>query len=384
MRFHARTHATAAVAALVLIAGAASAWAQPDPDLGAPLGPDAAPAPAPAPAPPVDAAPPAPPDAGLTIDDLGPEFGQPELRVAASPRQVVLGDRFTLIVTVVHRTDVTVNLPEPLELGPAFEIRRRDERSRPRGDGKLEREWQFEVIAWGLGDVAVPPIELTFVLAGRAAVIVSPPVRLTVTGMLGDDIDQTKARGLAPPRLLRRRDWWLALVVGAGVGAVVAVVVIAALVRRRRRRPVVIGADGRARPVRLDDAATEAVRALDALAASGQLETDPRAAGLRMGEIMRTFWGRRHGLPTDELTSSQLRAELARRLGPRAGAEAVAWVERWDQVRYAGRAPVGDDARAMHAAARAIVVGAVEPTTTTTPPAGSDEPAVHAAGEVTP
>ena len=70
---------------------------------------------------------------------LPAEAGAPEVNAAAYPTVVQLGAHFTLYVTATFGAGVEVNLREPLDLGPAFEIRRRLSEDRQAADGRTTR-----------------------------------------------------------------------------------------------------------------------------------------------------------------------------------------------------------------------------------------------------
>ena len=99
--------------------------------------------------------------------DIPPDVAAPEVTAAASPASVMLGARFTLFVTAVYGNGVEVNLREPTELGPGFEVTRKLGEDKVRSDGRHAREWQLEVIAWELGDLQIPPVAVKI---GRAHV----------------------------------------------------------------------------------------------------------------------------------------------------------------------------------------------------------------------
>src|SRR5207253_2635317 len=77
---------------------------------------------------------------GKKTIDITPDIAAPEVSAAASPSSVMLGARFTLFVTAVYGAGVEVNLREPTELGPAFEVTRRVSEDKLRSDGRHARE----------------------------------------------------------------------------------------------------------------------------------------------------------------------------------------------------------------------------------------------------
>jgi hypothetical protein len=269
-----------------------------------------------------------------------------------------LGRTFTLFVTAAFDPGVEVNLREPMELGPAFEIRRRDVRDALRADGKRVREWQLEVIAWELGDLAVPPVAVTFTYGGHAGQVETNAVPIRVDGTLGDVADDPKVmRGLEPPTALTSRDWFWLYVVGAA-GAVVGAGILLVW-NARRRREVPASASGSGFAVRdLDNAGNRALSRLAAIERSGVLarDTERKLGYEQMVDALRVYFGERYHVATRDLTS----AELARRLvgvardDERAGIEA--WLGKCDIVKYGGLRVQHDDARSVLEQARVLVV----------------------------
>jgi len=299
-------------------------------------------------------------DAGPTIVDAPFTLGAPEATARVSPGEVRLGERFTLLVTAVYGGDVRVNLPEPLSLGPAFEVRRSVVADRRRDDGRRVREWQIEVIAWELGDLAVPPVPVTFTSSGRAAAVDTDAVPLRVVAVLGD-ADAKVLRGLAPPIEVLRRDWTLAAI-AAGLVAVGALGL--ALWRRRRRsrgqRPA-----ARARRRALGGAAADALGLLDELEASGLLDRDRKAAFVAMSDVMREYLGRRYGFSASDQTTGDLERRLdGVGLPATTRSHATRWLVACDRVKFANHHAAADEARAALAAARALVTATARPEAT--------------------
>jgi hypothetical protein len=282
-------------------------------------------------------------DAGPTIVDAPFLLGAPDVTATVSPGEVGLGERFTLFITAVYGKGVRVNLPEPLSLGPAFEVRRTDAADRRRGDGRLVREWQIEAVAWELGELAIPPVPVAFTSGGRAAAVETDPVPLRVVSVLGD-ADARLVRGMAPPIDLMRRDWTLAIAAGGvvGLGA-------AALAWRRRR-----GASARTRRA-LGSAAADALARLDELEASGLVDDDRKRAFIRMSDVVRDFLGRRYGFSPRDQTTADLTRRLDAALPASASGEVARWLEACDRVKYANHHAEAAEAHAAIAEARALV-----------------------------
>jgi hypothetical protein len=293
---------------------------------------------------------------GQTIQ-LPRDTGAPEVRAAASPTVVNLGAHFTLYLTATFGSGVEVNLREPIDLGPAFEVRRKLSEDRPSGDGRTTREWQIDVTPWELGDLRIAPIAVTFTASGRAGQVQTNAVPMKIVGELGDIVDDPKAmRGLALPAGLSMRAWfwiWFLTAVGAALGVVITAVWLHG---RRSRRALRLVGGAIARPRRIDMTGERALERLLAIEHSGVLDRDAdRKSGYaEMVLVIRAYLGDRYRIGVHDLTSS----ELLRRLDEIAPRDQVALVSDWlsgcDLVKYGGQrvspAEAGktlDDARAL-------------------------------------
>jgi hypothetical protein len=172
-------------------------------------------------------------DAPLTLPtDATP----PEVRALAAPSAIGLGGRFTVFVTAAFDDGVEVNLREPLALGAAFEVKRRVSADTRRADGRREREWQLDVVAWDIGDLVIPPIAVTFTVNGGAGQVETNAIPIHVAGVraAGDDA----LRSDAPPVAIATRTWWPLELAACGL-AVLATAALAWRMRKRRlRRPI--------------------------------------------------------------------------------------------------------------------------------------------------
>ncbi len=298
------------------------------------------------------------------------EAGAPEVSAAASPSVVRLGAQLTLFVTVTFDPGVEVNLREPVELGPAFEVRTRDSRDRDGPNGKRVREYQLAVFAWEVGDLQLPPVAVTFTLAGHAGQVATNAVPVRVESMLGAVQDDPRPRADEPPAELTARDWfWLA--VASGVGGLVLAGGGGLVWARRRRAPIQL-APARQLARRLDLPGERALALLLAIERSGVLDReDTRKAGYaQMVAAIRAYVGARYRVATADLTS----AELVRALAPVAPVterlHVEAWLERCDVVKYGGLRATTAEGRSVLGAARTLVV---ETTATEAPAAAPAE-----------
>jgi hypothetical protein len=292
------------------------------------------------------------------IIQLDPEA--PAVNAVAAPTELKLGGRFTLFVNAVMEPGVEVNLREPMELGAAFEVRRKDSRDTTRADGKREREWQLEIIAWDLGDLHVPPIAVTFTFGGHAGQVETNAVPITVSGVLGDVDDPKLMRPLEPPTDLDGRSWfWLyvAIAAGAAIGAVVAF-----LIARRGRRTLP-GASGSAIVMsQLDTPGKRALARLAAIDRSGVLarDADRKRGYEQMVDAMRAYIGERYRVATRDLTSAELSRRLAGVAPDDERARIDTWLARCDIVKYGGLRATRDDASGVLDEARGFVVATTQ------------------------
>jgi hypothetical protein len=298
------------------------------------------------------------------------EAGAPDVNAAASPSVVNLGGHFTLFITATFGAGVEVNLREPLDLGPAFEVRRRLSEDRHGGDGRTTREWQLDVTPWDLGEIQIAPIAVTFTALGRAGQVATNAVPLKVIGALGDLSDDEPApRGLAAPAGLTTRDWfwiWTATAAGAALGVGLAALW---LHRRRKRRTLRLVGGAIARPRRIDMTGERALERLLAIEGSGALDRDAeRKAGYAaMVEVIREYLAARFRFAGHDLTSSELLARLARFATPDEVGVVAVWLDGCDLVKYGGlRATPAEAGKALDDA-RALIVA----TTATAPAPGA-------------
>jgi hypothetical protein len=325
----------------------------------------------------------APAASAQTIDphDL---YGEPEVNAAASPSEVQLGARVVLVVTAAYDEGLTVNLTQPLDLGPAFEERRRTSTDSVRADGKKVREWQIEVFAWDLGELQIPPVQVTFIRAGTAEAVMTNAIPIRVIGSLGDMVDTTQPRDDAPPISLWRRTWlWIAI--GGGVLLVLVVAIVTFVLSRRSRAriryviPVPARISGLFRRPRLGGTAEEALARFEAIDTSGMLERDRKLAYIEMIDVMQIFLGRQLGADLADKTTGELREWV--RDAPIAGStreELGHWLHECELVKFGGLVPPVDAGRAQLVIAREVVIAIAMPSAELAPPAPPPEETARA------
>lgn len=318
----------------------------------------------------------------------------PDVSAAASPSAVRLGEKFTLFITATYATTVEVNLREPVELGGAFEVTRKSSENRKSPDGRNVREWQLEVIAWELGDIRVPQIAVTFTSQGKAGQVATNAVPMSVSGVLGDMVDDPKLmRGDAPPVRLMSRDYFWAWVAG-GVAAAIAAFMLAIWIRNKRRRRVrtLIGTlvVSTPKPRRLDMTSERALERLLAIEQSGVLDRDEdRKRGYaEMVEVIREYTGARYKVATLDLTTAELMKTLGKVAPDDERNQIATWLERCDIVKYGGLRATSADARGVLDGARTLVMTTTRdpgrPADTKVPPGGLARPADAKSGAAGP
>lgn len=296
---------------------------------------------------------------GPVTIDLPTDIAAPQVTAAAAPTIVRLGGTFTVVIRATYGDGVEVNLREPLDLGGAFEVKRKLSENKQSTGGRTTREWQVEVIAWELGDLVMPGIAVTYTAFGRAGQVETNRIKLRITGVLGDVVDDPKAmRGNTPPAELVARDWfwlWVAAAVGAVLGAAIGLLIFR---KRRRRRVTSLVAGAVARPRRIDMTSERALERLLAIEKSDVLDRDDDRKGgyLEMIEVIRDYIGARYRIPTTELTTSELVRQLERTAPEQERVLVSEWLDACDLVRYGGLLATPAQARKTLDDARALVV----------------------------
>ena len=287
----------------------------------------------------------------------------PKVSASASPTVARLGKSITLFITAERPPGVEVNLAEPVELGGAFEVRRKlsvEDKVQP--DGSKLREWQLEVTPWEVGELEIPQLGVTFTSNGKAGQVATNAVPVRVVALLGDVDDPTQLRPLEPPRTLVSPDWTLLYAGAAAAGAIVLVLAYLRFRRRRRTRTYALVAGSGIIPRHMDMTSERALEQLLAIERSGDLDRDEdrRRGYVAMFEVVREYLGARYRVASLDLTTSELVRRLERVAGSGELALVESWLERCDLVRYGGVRPAHAEARTALGDARGVILATTD------------------------
>jgi len=266
-------------------------------------------------------------------------------------------------------------LPGTLELGPLTLLERKDAEQNL-GDGRIRREFTLTVAGYEPGEVAVPPIDVTYLgPRGDVRTARTAPVPIKIASLIANEPEpalKDSPGGPAPVTVMEQN--LLPAYIAGGVAAAALGALCAALIVRRMR------ARRGARPGPPPRPAHEiALERLDRLGAYGFLENaDNRPFYFAVSEVIRDYLGARYDFDSLEMTTDELAAELRRRAGRELVlGEVEGWLSACDLVKFAKISPSAAEARgALEAAIRIVTTTRAHPE----PPApGSVSPeAIHA------
>lgn len=271
-----------------------------------------------------------------------PSLDAPVASAVVSARRVILARSFYLVVRVVYAAGIEVSLPTNLDFAGALEEIQRTDKTQTNPDGTETREFELEVMAFVTGQVTIPPIEITYTGRGEKSAVRTNPIAFEVSGVIGDG--KGELRDIAPPVDVTRRDYSLAYTLSAAlIGLVIIVLLVFLFVSYGRRRTE----SARLEATRVLPPDEEALARLGALESRGDIDTsDLKPVYLEMSEILKTYIARRFGFPASELTTLEIRNELAARPnGEKAEALVRGWLESADLVKFANQRASSDDAR---------------------------------------
>ena len=262
---------------------------------------------------------------------------------------VTVGDRLTLDVIVEHPENAVVSWPDSVDAGPFELLGARVTPMRSR-DGRAVSSASFTFTAFELGELELPPLELSVLHAdGR-----EEPLRTDAFGVdvVSVGVDETgdirEIRGplalpVGPTRIL---GLLLATLLLAGAGYL--------LWRRRSQEDEANGLPAPPPPRPAHEAALEA---LDALERSGLLEDGQiREFHIRVSEILRRYVEARFRVPALEMTTGEVLAGLDSAGVDRALREELRrFLGQCDLVKFAKAEPGEDASRKVLHRGRQIV-----------------------------
>lgn len=262
--------------------------------------------PAPAPAPEPTLKPDWKPHAGASID-LG------------GRKKIYVGDVFVVRVTVIARSGISVNLPTSLELGDFSQHGGATVKTEKLDGEKTKHVFRLRVAAFGVGELQLPPIPVTYVppreafrdadsLGGAnvpALTVYTLLLRQRISSVLANEPHPQLKKNAPPVQILvedRRSKVVLLVVAGVLVGVALGIGLFV-LIRRRRRR---------AKPLPPPRPAHEiALEKLSAIRAANYLERgELKPFYFGVSEAIREYLGNRYGFDSLELTTTELMDDM--------------------------------------------------------------------------
>ncbi len=297
----------------------------------------------------------------------------PQITTRTEKSKVQLGEPFKLIIVVLHKADMSVDLPTTIELGDAWaELANRETMRSQEQDGLVKRTFSLTIGALETGLQTVPGISLGYEVDGEHRQITTTPQSVEVTSLVG--ASKEELRPVAQPVAIMQRDWTPLWVLGGVLGAgLVGGAFWMGLRAAQRRRPGHRARSGKTAPPLPPHEA--ALLRLRTLAASGKLDVDDRRpVYFELSEILREYLGARFGFDALELTTAELLTALSTRAPADVTRDMDAWLRAGDLVRYA-RVPTGRDEAAAALAQAVAVVERTRPVAPVAPVTG-DVPTV--------
>jgi len=334
---------------------------------------------APAPMPPAMQPPAQPPPAATPPSSTAPAPApakEPELKPDWKPhagasidlggrKKIYVGDVFKVRVTIIARTGISVNLPTSLELGDFSQHGGASVKTEKLDGQKTKHVFTLRIAAFGVGDLVLPPIPVTYVppraafqdadsLGGAnvpALTVQTKLLRQHISSVLANEPHPQLKKNAPPVQILvEDRQSKMVLLVIAGVLVGVALGIVLFLLIRKRRR--------RAKPLPPPRPAHEiALEKLNAVRAANYLdrgEFKPFYFGV--SEAIREYLGNRYGFDSLELTTTELMDNM--RPVEMAGighSELEIFLSDCDLVKFARYIPPLEDAQRIVAQAEHIV-----------------------------
>jgi hypothetical protein len=247
--------------------------------------------------------------AAATAAPVGPV----SVRAKAAETEVAVGQVFTVEVEARGPAGTTYTFPPEVADDTADLVARADARSVP-------NKATYNASVFVLKDAAVPPIAVTYRLPdGTTGQATTAPIPVTIKSLLPRDPKERQLADIRPPMDIPAfpREFWLTLLraLTQSVIGLLALAAAAALAywlwRKRRKRKAAEAAAAVQVPAVPPD--TEALAALDRLAASGRIEREEfRPFYIALTEIAKRYLERRLQAPIVEMTTAEMLACLRR------------------------------------------------------------------------
>jgi hypothetical protein len=293
---------------------------------------------------------------------------EPKLRATVKPASAHVGDPIEVTITVEHRPDISVTLPVQLELGKFRELSRDSARRVEGPEGHLptvEQSYTVRVAAYELGELTLPPIELTALGPDDELItIATTAFPIKIVSVLANEPDPKLKQAETPIRVYRRT-WWLLYTIG-GL-AMLGIIVLTTILLYRRVQARREASKPPPPPIPAHVIAFERLDQLDVetlIAAEAYKELY-----LQLSEILREYIGRLWHFEALEMTSAEIGAVLAEReVDADARGRLKEMFSSWDLVKFAKYRPDGASARAAVDETRRFIeqtrTRGTEPTTT--------------------
>jgi hypothetical protein len=272
------------------------------------------------------------------------------VKVTASKAEVTVGETFGIELKATGPAGATFTFPGEA-VTDGFEMRTLPPDPRAAASPAPEPgTHRYEAAVFAVGEAEIPPIPVRYRLPdGTEGEASSEAIALKVVSLLPKDEEQQKLADIRGPLEVGiGRAFWVAL----ALGLVLAAALVLWLVRRRRKAEA-----PRAVPVPELPADTEALRALDALLASGLLSRgEYRPFYIQLAVVAKRYLERRLGAPILEMTTAETLAFLR---GHSHGGDLVPVVrdlaEAADRIKFAKGQGLAQEAERHLAAVRALV-----------------------------
>ncbi len=285
-----------------------------------------------------------------TVLLLAQAAGPVSVKATATRTEVTVGEAFTVELKATGPAGTTFAFPGEAATD-TFELRTTPTEPREGPAPAVEPgTHRYEATVFALGEATLPPIPVRYRLPdGTEGEASSEPVALKIVSLLPKDPQEQKLADIRGPEAVGiGRAFWVAV----GLALVLAAALVTWLVRRRRRTHA-----PRAVPVPDLPPDAEALRALDALAASGVVSRgEYRAFYIRLAEVAKRYLERRLGAPVLEMTTAETLAFLR---GHAHGGDLLPVVrdlaEAADRIKFAKGQGLAREAERHLAAVRALV-----------------------------